>query len=107
MCRRIKNEKGTLVNQTVLVDALTPTGRESVSVDRCLSPLIMALADAGVITLFCCCGHGEVDMCNRYVVFNCRKSRVEEVCDLVLKHKPEWRAGRLCVYQRSYKGQRR
>ncbi|MEK5089065.1 hypothetical protein MKY98_19370 [Paenibacillus sp. FSL M8-0228] len=48
-------------NSTITVKLCNPreSGRTVVPVDACIAEEIQALNDKGVITLSCCCGHGE------------------------------------------------
>ena len=48
-------------NDTVIVNLCTPRKNyHTVSIDRCIAPLVQALNDAGIETIASCCGHGKL-----------------------------------------------
>lgn len=43
---------------TVPVEVFEPGGRRTVQIDRCIAPIVRALAKSEIVTLSSCCGHG-------------------------------------------------
>ena len=55
MCKWGKDKNVTLMKPKPF------SGRRTIKVDACITPLVQMLNNYGIETIACCCGHGKTD----------------------------------------------
>ena len=110
-CYSYNGEVGTVPAKILQVPKEWQWEKENVEVDACIADQVLALWDAGIVTLSSCCGHEGQDI-PHWPDTNPRKPSVvlsegaqaREACDLLKKIDPDrtWTifSWRLCEYNR-------